>query len=293
MSSVCNFKFALIWWLECKKTGIISTGLLPKNHGGIGSTIKLMWENPANKKRRRYEARILALGDSEVEMNLIAVDIDGKIVPSNEKIFPKEILLDNKNIADDKKKKKNQQKKNRREAEAKIMEVPFIHSFSEIEPPIRSSTPIPSPAVDVSVETIIDVDEKITHKPIIKYLLPFKVTKRDIEYHDQMGALMKATYEWQMRESECADDDIHIDYTAPGSERVEIEPGTGIYFPSNVLLCIERRAQKRKGEGSDWKILIREALLEVYGGTIINYSATGSRSNSRPPINAQLFKALY
>ncbi|KAK0072089.1 hypothetical protein PV325_011908, partial [Microctonus aethiopoides] len=62
MSDINVKKFALIWWLECKQTGIISTGLLPKNHGGIGSTIKLMWENPVNKKRRRYEARILALG---------------------------------------------------------------------------------------------------------------------------------------------------------------------------------------------------------------------------------------
>ncbi|KAK0178459.1 hypothetical protein PV327_007350 [Microctonus hyperodae] len=131
MSSVYNYKFALIWWLECQKTGVIPTGLFPKNHGGIGS---------------------------EDEMNQIAVDKDGNL------------------------------KKNCGEVEAKIMEMPFIFN-NKIEPPISSSTPEPTPAVDASIDSIIDIDEKITNKPINKYLLSFKVTKRDIEYHDQIGAL--------------------------------------------------------------------------------------------------------
>lgn len=41
----------------------------------------------------------------------------------------------------------------------------------------------------------------------------------------------------------------------------------------------------------DWKIFVREALLEVYGETIHNYSATGKRG-ARPAINAVFFKAL-
>lgn len=42
---------------------------------------------------------------------------------------------------------------------------------------------------------------------------------------------------------------------------------------------------------NDWKILVREILLEVYGKNIANYSATGTRGD-RPGIDYQLFKGM-
>lgn len=51
---------------------------------------------------------------------------------------------------------------------------------------------------------------------------------------------------------------------------------------------IELEAESR----NDWKILIRETLLDVYGASIVNYSAPGKRG-SRPGIDYKLFKGLY
>lgn len=43
---------------------------------------------------------------------------------------------------------------------------------------------------------------------------------------------------------------------------------------------------------NNWKVLVRETLLEVYGSSIANYSATGKRGK-RPPIARQLFNGLF
>lgn len=53
---------------------------------------------------------------------------------------------------------------------------------------------------------------------------------------------------------------------------------------------------ERKGEISrekyDWKILVKETLLEIYGNELANYSAKGTRGDS-PGINVELYRALY
>jgi len=43
---------------------------------------------------------------------------------------------------------------------------------------------------------------------------------------------------------------------------------------------------------NDWKIIAREILLEVYGASIANLSATGKRG-SRPGIDCNLLKGLH
>jgi len=42
----------------------------------------------------------------------------------------------------------------------------------------------------------------------------------------------------------------------------------------------------------DWKVMVRETILDVYSSSIANYSATGKRTN-RLAINPMLFKGLY
>lgn len=41
-----------------------------------------------------------------------------------------------------------------------------------------------------------------------------------------------------------------------------------------------------------WKVLVRETLIHVYGSKISLFSAKGSKVNSRPPINGHLFNGL-
>lgn len=41
----------------------------------------------------------------------------------------------------------------------------------------------------------------------------------------------------------------------------------------------------------DWKIMVREVILDIYGSSIANYSATGKRTN-RPAIDHMLFKGV-
>jgi len=47
------------------------------------------------------------------------------------------------------------------------------------------------------------------------------------------------------------------------------------------------KAQLKK----DWKIMVREVILNIYDSNIANYSATGKRTN-RPAIDHMLFKGL-
>ena len=48
----------------------------------------------------------------------------------------------------------------------------------------------------------------------------------------------------------------------------------------------------QKENVADWKNIVEKVLLEVYGKTLANYSASGIRGR-RPPINHLLFKGLF
>ncbi|KAK0072723.1 hypothetical protein PV325_010924, partial [Microctonus aethiopoides] len=231
------------------------------------------------------------------EMRLISVDSDGKInAYSQNKIFPEKIIEESATIAAEKKKLKIKQKKFIRTNEAALMQKPCIYDMANnVETSMNSTL---TPAMDVNVESSNDIDDTLIGcndpptNDVSQYFYPFPVTQRDIQHIEHLLAAMKAAYERQKKQTSFVSDDLNNEYIESGHRKVEIEPGTGIYFSENVFICIERRAEQAKGKW-DWKVIVREALLEVYGGSIKNYSATGSRSNSRPAINPQLFKAIY
>lgn len=72
---------------------------------------------------------------------------------------------------------------------------------------------------------------------------------------------------------------------------MEISPNGGFYLSREKIAYIELKSTTENQE-YDWKKLVRETLLEVYGESITNYSATGKRG-ARPAISAILFKALF
>ncbi|KAK0170473.1 hypothetical protein PV327_011420 [Microctonus hyperodae] len=69
---------------------------------------------------------------------------------------------------------------------------------------------------------------------------------------------------------------------------VEISPGCGFYLRKCKFSIIQLNYERDQ----DWRQLVREVLLDVYGSSLSNYSATGKKSK-RPGINHQLFKGLY
>lgn len=71
-------------------------------------------------------------------------------------------------------------------------------------------------------------------------------------------------------------------------DKVEISPNCGFYLNNAKVTYLEMKSKV----DDDWKILVRETLLEVYGKSIANYSATGRRG-SRPGIDSQLFQGLF
>ncbi|CAD6213038.1 GSCOCG00011082001-RA-CDS [Cotesia congregata] len=80
-------------------------------------------------------------------------------------------------------------------------------------------------------------------------------------------------------------------YTEPAPIKIKISPHYEIYLPRSTHLYIERKSEIARGK-YDWRILVKETLLEVYGDTIKNYSAKGVRGGS-PGINPELYRALY
>lgn len=64
-----------------------------------------------------------------------------------------------------------------------------------------------------------------------------------------------------------------------------------IYFPIDAISYINRKSSTEENI-SDWKVLVKEALLEIYRKNLINYSAKGTRTNQNVGIDPQVFKAI-
>ncbi|XP_067210839.1 putative uncharacterized protein DDB_G0291812 isoform X2 [Linepithema humile] len=116
------------------------------------------------------------------------------------------------------------------------------------------------------------------------------VTHRDIYFQQQLLKAMIASHENQLKMNINSEKTFPISYHyfEEGNGKVEIAPNCGFYLSKTRASMIELEALTR----NDWKILVRETLLDVYGASIVNYSATGKRG-SRPGIDYKLFKGLH
>lgn len=72
---------------------------------------------------------------------------------------------------------------------------------------------------------------------------------------------------------------------------MKISPNYEIYLSKGTYAYIERKSEIIKGN-YDWKTLVKETLLEIYGDELRNYSAKGTRGDF-PGINIELYRALY
>ncbi|XP_071653355.1 uncharacterized protein [Temnothorax longispinosus] len=123
-------------------------------------------------------------------------------------------------------------------------------------------------------------------------LIPFKITKRDIEFLEFLLAAIRHSYESEAKADRNNREIFQIPahMLKPGDNLVEISPNSSFYLSREKIAYIELKSTRENQ--CDWKMLVRETLLEVYGESITNYSATGKRG-ARPAINAILFKALF
>ncbi|XP_044584408.1 uncharacterized protein LOC123264941 [Cotesia glomerata] len=118
-----------------------------------------------------------------------------------------------------------------------------------------------------------------------------KVTQRDIYFQEQLLKAMKRKHASQMKT------DVHSDKRIPvaqhyfekgeSNDKVELSPNSGIYLSRSRASIIEITATK-----NDWRSMVKETLLEIYGSSIANYSAKGLRGE-HPAIDFDVFKGLF
>ncbi|KAH0561072.1 hypothetical protein KQX54_012321 [Cotesia glomerata] len=82
-------------------------------------------------------------------------------------------------------------------------------------------------------------------------------------------------------------------FLIPGATKARISEEHNIFFPKSAIAYIEKRTEKSGNSNlSDWKNLVREALIQIHGRNVGNFCAKGNVT-SRTPINSQLLDALY
>ncbi|XP_074115783.1 uncharacterized protein LOC141538300 [Cotesia typhae] len=116
------------------------------------------------------------------------------------------------------------------------------------------------------------------------------VTLRDIHFQEQLLKAMKHKYADQVKMNAKSSNIIPIAecYHDKGNDKIELSPNAGIYLSQVRASLIEAEAIRK----NNWKIIVKETLLEIYGSSIVNYSAKGQRGE-RPAIDSDVFKGLF
>ncbi|XP_077258857.1 uncharacterized protein LOC143895533 [Temnothorax americanus] len=125
-----------------------------------------------------------------------------------------------------------------------------------------------------------------------------EVTDTNIRFFENVVTAMKSTYIPENFEaSKESSFKISDFYKSPGKGKVEIYPGTNFYFYEAIKVNIMDKSKVLDQQTSElvnhWPLLVRHALIEVYGKNLALFCAKGSKKDGRPGIDAQFYKALY
>ncbi|XP_071653358.1 uncharacterized protein [Temnothorax longispinosus] len=95
-------------------------------------------------------------------------------------------------------------------------------------------------------------------------LIPFKITKRDIEFLEFLLAAIRHSYESEAKADRNNREIFQIPahMLKPGDNLVEISPNSSFYLSREKIAYIELKSTRENQ--CDWKMLVRETLLEVY-----------------------------
>ncbi|KAH0567757.1 hypothetical protein KQX54_013378 [Cotesia glomerata] len=117
---------------------------------------------------------------------------------------------------------------------------------------------------------------------------PDEISEGNLKFFKKIVIALKKNITWQ-GDSESQDKSVHH-LLEPGPSKTKIWESY-IYFPKNVISYIERKSSISP-DISDWKALVKEALLEIYQSEITNFSAKGTRLNKNVGIDPQVFRAI-
>ncbi|XP_043477538.1 uncharacterized protein LOC122508324 isoform X2 [Leptopilina heterotoma] len=137
-----------------------------------------------------------------------------------------------------------------------------------------------------------EVDYSEDSVPKFSNSMPFTVSRSNIQFLEFMLAAAKHQYEFRkkMKFEPVKSLTIPVDYFEPGPQKMEISSGCGFYLKTSVINYINLTANDR---GSyDWEKIVKNTLVEVFGGNLKHFSASGKRC-SRPAIDYRLIKGLH
>ncbi|KAK0073260.1 hypothetical protein PV325_010000 [Microctonus aethiopoides] len=363
-------KYALIWRIECAKKDVIPLTNIPKNDRKVNSTVNLKWVNDAAKTSRKYDAKILAIGDNHNKKFAESKKLRNSMVRSAkihsiEKIkqdlpifhgLHKPISLSTCNsmhrCADDKTSNTcpinltTETTYNCLEPQSVdlpvspmklILATAVSESITLINPlsylphdnemdtlpysdlvqqstgmEIQQSAAAKKSSMEVRVNDTCnhfeskrvessnednerlstssnntekiddDIENEITDAGLFTTLSGIrlgKVTKSDItEYDEQEKRNMNSEESFKVSDY----------YFSEGPDKVEVSPCCGFFLPKNKFSYINIKAEM----DDNWTIIVRETLLEVYGNSISQFSATGKR-RFRTKIDPRIFKRLF
>ncbi|CAG5093241.1 Protein of unknown function [Cotesia congregata] len=119
------------------------------------------------------------------------------------------------------------------------------------------------------------------------------ITDENLQFFRKLVKVIEESYDIQQREMlpERQTHQLSNLFTQPAKSKIKISPLYEIYLPKSTYTYVERSSETERGK-YDWRILVKEALLEIYGDSLKNYSAKGRRGGS-PGINTELYRALY
>ncbi|KAK0176930.1 hypothetical protein PV328_001028 [Microctonus aethiopoides] len=173
------------------------------------------------------------------------------------------------------------------------MQTAEIHDRPDEYTPLNSS-PVneiryPDDENDEDEDTKLDVEEEIG--ALHTYLSDI-VTDHDVKFMRMIEASLEMAYYTRMKNNYDSTSAHHIldNFKKFGENKKEIVPGCGIYFPTIVIEEIQQKSEVKVGE-TNWKELVKLALLHVYGDSLTSYTAKG-RLSSRPGLETNIQKAI-
>ncbi|KAH0534699.1 hypothetical protein KQX54_007100 [Cotesia glomerata] len=141
-------------------------------------------------------------------------------------------------------------------------------------------------------EKIDNIEEIQTSEPDVGALhtfFPKEVSEKNLTFFQKIIVALKKNLVWQSSGQSITKSEKNL--LDPGLRKAKIRDKYSIYFPTDVVSYIERKSTTESGH-SDWKILVKMALLEVYESDIVNYSAKGTRCNKKTGIDPSVYNAI-
>ncbi|KAH0535158.1 hypothetical protein KQX54_014335 [Cotesia glomerata] len=274
-----DFTYALIWFISTKERYVVETNKLPKTRRKKGNVIKILWEDPSTQISTRYEVKILEFDNDKTKLENILLDEDGNVCDENAKLFFRSVLD---------KKRALQEGAKLDVAKNKIQKTSLAHVIAKKKPLFeRTGSIINNEKANCSKTN--EFQHQFTEIAQIEYN-DTSSDKSSPEPNDD-GQINTPGIANNLNET--SEENIE---SLELSDENEVDIGAlHTFFPvtGNMIETIETKASTETGV-TDWKILVKLALIEMYGDSLGDFCAIGrSKISSRPSIDPDIYKGIY